>query len=61
MDRPAEEAAGNFGERIAKLKGEVVIDLPCYRLESAQTLVEALRGSVGHFFTAEPLGYPGPA
>jgi len=47
LDRVAEEAAGSFGERIAQLDAEVVIDLTCYRLESAQQLVEALRGRVG--------------
>ena len=35
VDRATEEAAGTFGERIAKLDAEVVIDLTCYRLESA--------------------------
>jgi nucleoside-diphosphate-sugar epimerase len=49
IDRAAEETAGNFGGRIAELDAEVVIDLTCYRLESAQHLVEALRGRVGHF------------
>ncbi len=33
---------GQFGERIAALDAEAVIDLTCYRLESAQQLVEAL-------------------
>jgi nucleoside-diphosphate-sugar epimerase len=48
LDRVAEEADGNFGERIAKLDAEVVIDLTCYRLGSAEKLVESLRGRVGH-------------
>jgi nucleoside-diphosphate-sugar epimerase len=30
IDRGAEEAAGNFGRRIAKLKPQAVIDLTCY-------------------------------
>jgi nucleoside-diphosphate-sugar epimerase len=46
IDRMAEETAGRFGELIAKLQAEVVADLTCYRLESAQQLVEALRGRV---------------
>jgi nucleoside-diphosphate-sugar epimerase len=49
MDRAAEEAAGNLGERVAGLDAEVVIDLTCYRLESAQQLAVALHGQVGHF------------
>jgi nucleoside-diphosphate-sugar epimerase len=48
IDRAAEESAGNFGERIAGLDVQVVIDLTCYRLESAEQLVEALRGRTEH-------------
>jgi len=48
LDRTAEENAGTFGERIASLDSEVVIDLTCYRLESAKELVETLRGRIGH-------------
>ncbi len=33
-----------FDERIAQLKPEAVIDLTCYTLEAAQSLVSALRG-----------------
>ena len=49
LDRPAEEATGVFGERIAALDGEAVIDLTCYTMESARHLVEALRGNTAHF------------
>jgi nucleoside-diphosphate-sugar epimerase len=49
LDRNAEEAAGNFGERIAALDAEAVIDLTCYTPESAQQLVAALTGRVRHF------------
>jgi nucleoside-diphosphate-sugar epimerase len=49
LDRVEDEAAGRFGERIAALDAEVVIDLTCYTPESARHLVEALRGRVGHF------------
>ena len=49
LDRTAEEAAGQFGNRIRELHADVVIDLICYTLESAQLLVEALRGHVQHF------------
>lgn len=49
LDRTLEEAAGTFGSRISALKADAVIDLTCYRLESAQHLVEALRGNVEHF------------
>ena len=49
LDREAEEAAGNFGARIAELKPEVVVDLTCFERGSAEQLVEALRGRVEQF------------
>ncbi|HWC95945.1 MAG TPA: NAD-dependent epimerase/dehydratase family protein [Candidatus Sulfopaludibacter sp.] len=49
IDRTAEEAAGTFGPRIAALAADVVIDITCYRPESARHLVESLRGKVAHF------------
>jgi nucleoside-diphosphate-sugar epimerase len=49
LDRAAEEQAGTFGQRIAAVNAEVVIDLTCYTLQSVQQLVEALRGCVSHF------------
>ncbi len=48
MDRAEDERAGRFGERIAALGAEVVIDLTCYMPESAIQLAEALRGRVEH-------------
>lgn len=48
MDREAEEAAGDFGEKIAALDAQAVIDLTCYRPESARQLVGALRGRLEH-------------
>ncbi len=48
IDRQAEEQAGNFGNRIAELNAEVVIDLTCYYPASAEQLVNALRGKVAH-------------
>jgi nucleoside-diphosphate-sugar epimerase len=44
IDRIDEEAAGTFGERIAALEPDVVVDLICFTLESAQHLVKALAG-----------------
>jgi nucleoside-diphosphate-sugar epimerase len=44
-----DRASGTFGERIAELAAEVVIDLTCYHLASARLLVDALRGRVQHF------------
>lgn len=48
MDRTAEEEKGCFGEKVAGLDAEVVIDLTCYRMESAEQLMEALRGRTNH-------------
>jgi nucleoside-diphosphate-sugar epimerase len=42
-DREAEDAAGTFGERIAALGGDVVVDMLCFTPESARQLVDALR------------------
>ena len=49
LDRTAEEAAGTFGPKIRALRPDVVIDMICFTPESAQHLVEALRGRVQHF------------
>ena len=61
LDRGAEEAAGNFGDSIAKLEAEVVIDLTCYHLPSAQMLVESLRGRVGHLLHCGTIWVHGPS
>jgi nucleoside-diphosphate-sugar epimerase len=42
-DRAAEDAAGVFGERIAALDADAVVDMLCFTPESAQQLVDALR------------------
>jgi nucleoside-diphosphate-sugar epimerase len=44
-----DRAAANFGETIVALEPDVVIDLICYTLESAQTLVEPLTDRVKQF------------
>jgi nucleoside-diphosphate-sugar epimerase len=49
LDRAAEEAAGTFGARIADLQPDIVIDMICFTLASAEHLVGALRGRVQHF------------
>lgn len=48
IDRAAEEASGQFGERIAGIGAEVVVDLTCYVPESAVQLAHSLRGRVAH-------------
>lgn len=61
LDRAAEEAAGTFGQRIAALGAECVIDLTAYTLESTQHLVEALRGKVGQFLHCGTIWVHGPS
>jgi len=49
LDRGEEEKRGTFSAKIAALNADVVVDLICFRLESARALAEALRGCVAHF------------
>jgi nucleoside-diphosphate-sugar epimerase len=42
-DREAEDAAGTFGERIAALEPDAVVDMLCFKPDSARQLVDALR------------------
>jgi nucleoside-diphosphate-sugar epimerase len=44
-DREAEDEAGTFGARIARLHPEVVVDLICFTAGSARQLLEELRPS----------------
>jgi nucleoside-diphosphate-sugar epimerase len=60
-DRDAEEARSSFGERIARLEPDVVIDLTCYEPESASQLVEGLRGRVQHFLHCGTVWVHGPS
>lgn len=49
LDRTAAEKDGAFGDAIADLKPDIVIDMICFKRDSAEHLVEALRGRVQHF------------
>lgn len=49
FDRKKAEEEGTFGERIAQLEAEVVVDMICFKPDQAAQLVEALRGKVEHF------------
>ena len=61
MDRAAGEAAGDFGASIAALEPDAVIDIICYRPDSARHLVEALRGRVQHFLHCGTIWVHGPS
>ena len=49
LDRSKSEQDGTFGTSIRDLKADVVMDLLCFTLPSAQQLVEALRGEIQLF------------
>ncbi|GAB3803044.1 hypothetical protein GCM10028798_21280 [Humibacter antri] len=46
LDREALDVEGTFGEHIAALESDVVIDMICFTRASAEQLVDALRGRV---------------
>ena len=60
-DREAEEKAGTFGARIRDLKPDIVIDMICFTLASAEHLAEALRGNVQHFLHTGTIWVHGPS
>ncbi len=61
IDRTAAEAAGTFGAQIRDLKPDVVVDMICFTLESAQQLAEALKGQVQHFLHCGTVWVHGPS
>ena len=60
-DRAAEEQAGTFGPRIRDLKGDVVVDMISFTLDSTHHLVEALRGEIQHFLHCGTIWAHGPS
>jgi nucleoside-diphosphate-sugar epimerase len=61
VDRVPEETAGTFGGRVSDLDPDVVIDMICFKLESAGQLVEALRGKVQFFLFCGTIWVHGPS
>jgi nucleoside-diphosphate-sugar epimerase len=61
VDRQAEDAAGTFGQRVAELAPDVVIDLICFTEESARQLVEAVEGRVQHLLHCGTIWVHGPS
>jgi nucleoside-diphosphate-sugar epimerase len=61
LDRSAAEETGDFGPEIARLQGDVIIDMICFTLESAQHLVEAVQGKVQHFLHCGTIWVHGPS
>jgi nucleoside-diphosphate-sugar epimerase len=60
-DRDTEENKGSFGKIILDLNPDVVIDLICFRLESARQLAEVLRGRIQHFLHCGTIWVHGPS
>jgi nucleoside-diphosphate-sugar epimerase len=60
-DRQQEDGEGTFGDRVAGLAPDVVVDLVCFTLDSATALVERLRGGVGHLVHCGSVWRHGPA
>lgn len=61
VDRWAAEDRGEFGEIVRDADPDVVVDLICFERESAESLVEALRGEIRHFLHCGTLWVHGPA
>lgn len=61
IDRAAEEKAGTFGDAIAALAPDVVVDMICFTAASGRQLAEALRGRVRHLVTAGTIWIHGPS
>ena len=61
VDRDREETAGTFGGRVSDLRPDVVIDMICFKLDSARQLVEALHGKVQHFLHCGSIWVHGPS
>ncbi|HUV07232.1 MAG TPA: NAD-dependent epimerase/dehydratase family protein [Spirochaetia bacterium] len=61
IDRQKEEAGRRFGESIKALEPDVVMDLICFKPESARPLVEALRGQIRHYICCGTTWIHGPS
>lgn len=61
IDRPAAEARGEWGTQLRALHPDAVVDLICFTVESAQLLVEALRGQVHHLLHCGTIWVHGPS
>ena len=61
IDREESELQGVFGQQIADLEADVVIDMICFTLESAKQIVSGLRGKVQHFLHCGTIWVHGPS
>jgi len=61
VDRDAEDREGTFGARMADLRADAVVDLVCFTPDSAQQLVDALRGTGTELLHCGTIWVHGPA
>ena len=61
VDRAAEDEAGTFAATVAAERPDAVVDLICFTPESAQALVDGLRGRTGHLLHCGSIWMHGPA
>lgn len=61
VDREVEDAAGTFADFVRDLKPEVVIDMLCFTVDSARSLIEGLRGHVEHLIHCGSIWMHGPS
>lgn len=57
----ADREAEDFGDRVAGLRPDVVVDLICFTLDSATALVGRLRGATGHLLHCGSVWRFGPS
>ncbi len=60
-DRESEEARGAFGKYILSLEPDAVIDMICFKVDSARQMVSALTGQVQHFLFCGTIWVYGPS
>lgn len=60
-DRRQLDSDGTFGATVLALEPDVVVDLVCFTVESAQALVDALRGKVAHLIYCGSIWRYGPS
>ena len=60
-DREQQDREATFGDTVAGLNPEAVVDLVCFTLESATALVERLRGEIGHLLHCGSIWRYGPS
>jgi len=61
LDRREAERAGTFGDAIAALRPDIVVDLICFEPESCRQLVEALEGRIEHLLHCGTIWVHGPS